>query len=110
MSAPSPEWVSALRTMRRLFEHEPTDRKSLEPWEDEAIALMRRLRSIQASFDLEEIVWHYLIDADIRVKDADYRQAQREVFESWLLDAERALEAHPAEPEAGSRSTNNTSR
>ncbi|MFY1830247.1 hypothetical protein ACN47A_30305 [Myxococcus fulvus] len=110
MSAPSPEWVSAVRTMRRLFEHEPTDKKTLGPWVDEAMALMRGQSFAHASFDLEEIVWHYLIDVDIRVKDADYRQAQREVFESWLRDAERALEAHPAEPEAGSRSTNNTSR
>lgn len=110
MSAPDAEWVSAVRTMRQLFEREPADKRSLDPWVDEAIALMRRLRSVQASFDLEEIVWHYLIDADIRVKDADYRQAQREVFESWLRDAERALEAHPVEPVAGSRSTNNTSR
>ncbi|AKF87040.1 hypothetical protein MFUL124B02_36665 [Myxococcus fulvus 124B02] len=99
-----------MQTMRSLFEREPTDKKSLRPWVDEAIALMRRLRTVQASFDLEEIVWHYLIDADIRVKDADYSQAQREVFESWLRDAEHALEAQPAEPEAGSRSTNNTSR
>ncbi|WP_141325300.1 hypothetical protein [Myxococcus sp. AB025B] len=91
MSAPSPEWVSALRTMRRLFEHEPTDKKSLGPWEDEAIALMKRLRSVQDSFDLEEIVWHYLIDADIRVKDEGYARVQRKGFESWLKDAERDL-------------------
>ncbi|MFY2560054.1 hypothetical protein ACN469_20765 [Corallococcus terminator] len=77
--------------MRRLFDHDPTDKKSLKAWVDASIALYVRLRSVPESFDVEEIVWHFLSDADIRVKDPEYAQAQRAAFESWLQDAEKTL-------------------
>ncbi|NTX34029.1 hypothetical protein FJV41_46355 [Myxococcus llanfairpwllgwyngyllgogerychwyrndrobwllllantysiliogogogochensis] len=89
------EWSAAVKEMRRLFDHDPTDKKSLKEWVDASIALCLRLRTVPESSDVEEIVWHFLFDADIRVKAPEYAQAQREAFESWLQDAERALLSEP---------------
>lgn len=87
----SAEWSAAVKEMRRLFDRDPTDKKSLKEWVDASIALCLRLRSVPESANVEEIVWHFLFDADIRVKAPEYAQAQREVFESWLQEAEHAL-------------------
>ncbi|WP_426735864.1 hypothetical protein [Myxococcus faecalis] len=85
------EWRAALRTMRDLLARDPTDKESLKEWQKEAMALLLRLDTIPESNDMEEIAWHFLDDADIRVKDEGYARVQREGFESWLKDAERAL-------------------
>ena len=106
----SAEWRAVLVTMRGLLARDPTDKKSLKVWQKEACALIQRLDDVPESNDMEEFVWHYLSDADIRVADEGYAQIQREGFESWLREMEAALPPHPVEPVAGSRSTNSTSR
>ena len=71
--------------LEALAESEPVDRAQLSLWHERAHALGDQIR---ANVDLcnktPEIVWHYLSDADIRLKEVLYAQAQRESLAEWI--------------------------
>ena len=70
--------------LRALIEAEPEDREGLDVWY-EAAARFQKKYPLRAE-SLPHVVEHYLADADIRVRDADYRNMQ-------LAEVRNALEA-----------------
>ncbi len=88
------EWNNVLRALRELLTNDPTTRQHLGSWTADANSLIRQIRSSpEISNALDEVVWHFLSDADIRVKDPVYGETQRAEFERWLQQAERTLQA-----------------
>jgi hypothetical protein len=50
---------------------------------------MKRMRASPPISDaMAEEVWHFLSDADIRVRDSAYARRQRETIDRWLQDSE----------------------
>lgn len=83
------EWTAVLRALRTLLTHDPRTKRHLDAWTTDANLLMRQIRTSPGiSNALDEIVWHFLSDADIRVKDPVYGETQRAEFERWLKRAE----------------------
>jgi len=80
-----PDLPTLADELEALAESEPGDRVQLSLWYERAQALCNEIR---ANADLcnktPEIVWHYLSDADIRLKEALYAQAQRESLADWI--------------------------
>lgn len=74
--------VAAVQTLRNKW---PVTREQLRDWELEAISLMKRIGMHPALSDrTPEIVWHYLIDADIRMKDPRCREMQEQQIDAYL--------------------------
>ncbi|MGC4114512.1 MAG: hypothetical protein QM765_07850 [Myxococcales bacterium] len=72
--------------LRDLFDHAPSDRDSLEAWTDKAIRLSEQW-SPAICDHIPHAVWHWISDADIRLKDAEYARAQNEWMKqviAWL--------------------------
>lgn len=62
---------------RQLAEKRVTDRRELEAWYEEAKRVPDRIRADSAvANELPHFLWHYLADADIRLKDADFAREQ----------------------------------
>lgn len=80
----------AVRSLRALSQRPIDSAEALRAWNLEADDLWRDLKE---SGDLLErmphFISHYLSDADLRFKDADYRQKQDE----QLVEALESLEA-----------------
>ncbi len=88
------QWAAVLRELRALFIRDPRTKPDLRAWENDSIALWRRIRSsyrVEVCDRMDEVAWHYLSDADLRVKDSEYAEMQRAEFEQWLLQAEKRL-------------------
>lgn len=72
------ELVDLGRVLRALAEMPVTTGEQLVAWDQKAWALQERLK---ANPDLADAVphhlWHYLSDADIRLKDPRYREMQQ---------------------------------
>lgn len=76
--------------LRALRESEPQSKPDLASWQQRsqrAAALLTLAGGAAPHW-----LWHYLADADIRLKDADYAAIQRERLMDWL----RSVEGHAA--------------
>ncbi len=78
--------VEAIAELLRLTDWKPRDRGELSAWVDATIVLSKQLGHVLP--DVPHVVWHWLIDADIRFKDSVCAQTQ----EPPLLAALEALE------------------
>ncbi|AGC44272.1 hypothetical protein MYSTI_02956 [Myxococcus stipitatus DSM 14675] len=86
------QWAAVLREMRALLARDPRTKPDLRVWTDDAISLSRRItQSPEVSDKVDEVAWHSLADADIRVKDSEYAELQRTSFEEWLHEEEQRL-------------------
>ena len=67
------------RMLRELAESTPEDRRHLAGWNERAREFETLLRSDAGALSdaIPHFVWHYLADADIRVRDAAYRADQQ---------------------------------
>jgi hypothetical protein len=65
--------------LEALCRTEPLDRADLPSWYERAHSLGETIRADAGLCGaVPEHVWHYLSDADIRLKDKDYAKVQRE--------------------------------
>ena len=70
-----------IRDISRLMSQEPVNKPQLKQWYVEAKHVQQMICSEpELANVVPEIVWHYLIDADIRLKDLDYAAEQRAIL------------------------------
>ena len=81
------EIAAQLRELRRTS---PSDKSGLDAWDAAA-----RNFSEAVSIRLPPQVMHYLHDADIRIKDPDYRAAQDEMIDGVISDLEAGIVSAP---------------
>ena len=75
---PSSDQLKALgKMLRELADAQPENRASLEIWEARAAEVESVVAADAALSDaIPHAVWHFLSDADIRMKDVEYRASQ----------------------------------
>src|SRR3954464_10093137 len=73
--------------LRSLAARAPKSHEELSALEKESVALAVHIQKRTTLHDVPEAVWHFLSDADIRFKDAEYARVQlaqmSEVLERW---------------------------
>jgi len=74
--------ISALQALAAL---PVTNRKQLAAWKLEADQLEQSLTEDEADF-VPQFVWHYLADADIRLRNPGYRADQERQLEQALRE------------------------
>lgn len=63
--------------LQSLIERGPDDKAGLDEWYKDAMDVWRFIqRNEGLSNEMPAIVWHFLSDADIRLKDEEYRREQ----------------------------------
>lgn len=72
--------------LKRFAVWQPVDKSELERWYEEADELHRRFRLVTEG---DERYWHFMSDADIRVRDAAYAARQKQTFLEFIADIER---------------------
>jgi hypothetical protein len=78
--------------LRRLVEMEVVDRDTLSVWYKEARRVQEKIKTADASLShVPHLVWHYLTDADIRLKDPEYARMQNESLSRILAAMERGV-------------------
>jgi hypothetical protein len=64
-------------SLERLHEMKPTNKHDLQSWYATARGIEKQLVSANGlSPEVPEFLWHYLADADIRLKDPSYGELQ----------------------------------
>ncbi len=64
---------------------EPTERAQLHSWYERAHLVSEHIQTNpELCSVVPELVWHYLSDADIRLKDKRYAKVQREALAEWI--------------------------
>jgi|APLak6261664116_1056043.scaffolds.fasta_scaffold80877_1 hypothetical protein len=76
------------KELRRLVEASPHSEIEMEAWNEAARQTYQKLQSKFSEVTLPHQVVHYLHDADIRVKDEEYRENQNQ----FMLELIRQLE------------------
>lgn len=79
------------KQLRELQRTSPTDALGLSAWDASARAFTQELCTRYPDISLPAGVLHYLHDADIRVKDAQYRISQDEMLGNIVSDLERGI-------------------
>jgi hypothetical protein len=76
-----------LACLRRLFESEPASVEQASGWYQRAEFIKDVLRSVSYEIGVSHVIWHYLDDADIRIRDPRYAEAQvlavRQSIDEW---------------------------
>lgn len=66
----------------------PLDSKSqIEAWYAESERVQRELPERYPDLEYPHEVWHFLADADIRARDAGYRQYQEKIMADYIRRA-----------------------
>ena len=83
---PSPNDIREVgRRLRELSDSQPLNKTALRIWQGQAQEFQRFLEgSPDLAGSIPHFVWHYLADADIRLKDPEYRQTQQSTVEGIL--------------------------
>jgi hypothetical protein len=68
--------VELLRVLRTLAARDPRTQEELTQLEAESFVLGERIQKSALCNETPEIVWHFLADADIRFRDAEYKRSQ----------------------------------
>lgn len=78
------------RHLRRLADLPLTNSAELDAWYDEANKLRNVIvANVELSNAIPHFVWHYLSDADIRLKEPEYARRQDEVLFEFAKILER---------------------
>jgi len=76
-----------LACLRRLLESEPASVEQVSSWYQRAEFIKNVLRSSSYEIGVPHVIWHYLDDADIRIRDPRYAEAQvlavRRSIDEW---------------------------
>lgn len=71
-----------------LLEMEPTSKSEMMDWYDRAKKVKSLMELDNGSLQVPHAFWHYLDDADIRMKDQRYAEAQilqtKELLRTWV--------------------------
>ena len=86
------EIAAGLRQLRRSS---PVAEQSLPEWNEQSRRFADRLGADFSAVDLPEEVWHYLHDADLRIKDPDYKRTQDQTMDEIIADLERGIVPEP---------------
>ena len=76
--------------LRELQRTSPTDMTGIPAWDTAARSFSESLPIV-----LPAQVMHYLLDADLRVKDSEYRSVQNEMLNGIIADLERGYVPEP---------------
>ena len=79
------------RELKLLLESSPSDKAPLPIWYAESQRFVSRLNHEFGEIDLPEEVWHFLHDADLRVKKPQLRAEQSEMIAEIIADLERGV-------------------
>jgi hypothetical protein len=78
--------------LRELVAMSPTqDGPAMEAWYVDSDRIYKKLLRNHPTVHLPIQVMHYVHDADIRVRDADYRASQTRMMEEIILSLERGV-------------------
>ncbi|MFO1493271.1 MAG: hypothetical protein U1F26_01250 [Lysobacterales bacterium] len=83
-----PELITVLLEMVNL---ETSTLEQAQLAQSQCLALVRHLQGSPLCAEVDEYVWHYLSDADIRFKDSEYAHKQRTELRALLTDWRREL-------------------
>lgn len=83
------------RRLRQLQRTSPTTKEGLDAWYSDSRSFAKWRESQPSAVDLPEQVWHYLHDADIRVKDSERRAEQDEMLSDIIASLERGTVPAP---------------
>lgn len=71
-----------------LIEIEPTSKSEMLDWYDRAKIVRSFMELDKGDLQVPHALWHYLDDADIRMKDPRYAEAQilqiKELLRTWV--------------------------
>ena len=71
-----------------LIEMEPTSKSEMMDWYDRAKKVRSLMELDKGGLQVPHALWHYLDDADIRMKDQRYAEAQilqiKELLRTWV--------------------------
>ena len=71
--------------LKEIAQTNPTDKVELRQLENRCVALSRYLsKNRKLGFEIDEWVWHFLSDADIRFKDPRYAEQQLAAFRAQV--------------------------
>ncbi len=76
------------KELRQLTQQEPKLKSELKAWHETAQEFRKKLTSINQDI-LPHFVWHYLDDADIRLKDPAYKADQNKRMQAIISALER---------------------
>lgn len=79
------------KALKRLRESSPDRREDLERWNADARRFTRWQHERFAEIALPPAVMFYLHDADLRVKNPEYRKRQEDVLDEVLAELERGV-------------------
>lgn len=79
------EWAHVRALLEGLRDSDPRSSVELGPWEDRVRRFWAQLDVSPLAAPLPDHVAHFLIDGDLRVRDAAYAKAQRAQFDAWLF-------------------------
>jgi len=77
--------ASVIAALEKLAAKKVTNRKELEAWRAAAEKLERRITA-EGEESVPQFVWHYLGDADIRMRNPKYRADQERRLEQVLRE------------------------
>ena len=80
------ELVALGHRLRCLMNRPVTTRADLPAWYAEAQSI---IESLSPEAPAPEVFWHWLSDADIRLRDPEYAKMQNEQMERLVADLER---------------------
>lgn len=76
-----------LACLWRLLESEPASEEQVPGWYQRAQFIKNVIRSSSYEIGVPHVIWHYLDDADIRIRDSRYAEAQvlavRRSIDEW---------------------------
>jgi hypothetical protein len=76
--------------IRSLAGRRPRSREELSALEKESLELALHIQKRTSLHDVPESIWHFLSDADVRFKDAEYARVQlaqlSEALEIWTRE------------------------
>lgn len=72
-----------------LIEMEPASEKEMRDWYDKAKEVKSLMELDKGDIQVPHALWHYLDDADIRMKDRSYAESQilqiKELLRNWVI-------------------------
>lgn len=70
--------------LERLLRLPIGTKQELKAWYEESGRVQRELPARFQDLDYPHEVWHFLADADIRARDADYRKRQERIITDYI--------------------------
>lgn len=91
-SAVSEKLVAFSKELASLVTSSPKDKEQLRVWYEKAKSLQEQLTQKGGiGHLLPHVVWHYLADADIRMRDEAYRSLQNEQMRRHIASLEKGV-------------------